>query len=340
MNNRKICGVPFSEIRFYQNSFDDNKLIYMNCCPSWLNTPYNEYSENVSETPSGYIDIMEVWNTKRNVELRKSVFEGSYKYCKLSRCPNYISDRLPPVPDRAMELAASGIFEMDYPPLIVHVGVDKACNLCCPTCRTSPIPISNEKSYNRLKSVLESGVEGIVINGSGELFKNRYLLDCLSDANYPKLKNTSIITNGTLLNEIMWASLPVSFQNSILNITVSVDAASSKTYSRVRPGGNFDRLLKNLRFIGRLKNEGKIRSFGMAFVLQQDNKHELLDFVKLAHEVGAGTVVLTGVDDWSLYPHKEFLNRFKVPDGEMDDIFIELRMYIRQVGLDYYTNLW
>lgn len=345
MTCSKICGVPFSEIRLYPHPFDSNKISLMTCCSSWLQAPYNEYTEVIPETPSGYLKILEIWNTQRMIDLRKSVVDGSYRYCKLDKCPNYLTGTLMPLPDRASELIEKGIFELDYPPLNIHACIDKACNLQCPTCRTSPIFLPNKKSYNWLKSVLLSGIETLNLNGSGEIFKNKYILDILSEfknKDYPNLKRVDIITNGTLINHIMWISLPEDLKRLVNCFTVSVDAASEEVYRIVRPGGNFKKLVSNLSFLGDLRRDGVIINLALAFVVQKSNVHELYDFVKLADSVNANIVTITKVEDWSIYPHDYYLKRFELPTGweaRYKEEFDNIKKYLKDKKIVCYSNV-
>lgn len=243
-------------------------------------------------------------------------------------------------------LTQNNIFEMDYLPINVQTSLDNSCNLCCPSCRITRKSLVNNKSYNRLKHILNLGVKSIALNGSGEIFFNKYLLDCIYEITkekYPYLEDVHIITNGTLLDDTMWVSLPKDFRELIKDIIVSVDAACKETYQKVRPGGNFDQLVKNLKFLGELHREGVIKSFGMAFVLQQANAYELLDFIKLAHWVGVNFVILTSIDNWGLYDYMDFINRFKVfpeKDRKLLAIFNETREYLNENNIDCCTNLW
>lgn len=346
MTNKKLCGVPFSDLKLCQHPHDIDKIVYTQCCSSFLRPPHNLYFDVVPETPEGALDIMSVWNSNRSIELRKSIIDGSYRYCHIDKCPNYLSNQLVPMPERALELVQSNIFEMDYLPINLQASVDSACNLCCPSCRLIKNQLFYKKSYSRLKNLLELGVRNITLNGSGETFFNRYILNCLFEITkekYPYLENIHIITNGTLLNNTMWASLPKDFKNLVREILVSVDAANKETYQKVRLGGNFDQLVKNLRLIGGLRKNGEIERFGMAFVLQQANAYEILDFVKLAHDMGVDFVSLKSIENWGLYDYMDFINRFKVfpeKDRKLLAIFNETREYLNENNIDFCTNLW
>ncbi len=317
MNTQKICGVPFKGFTLVVDPLDNDTIFSVVCCSNWLKGSYKSSSIRVPENGSGVLDLDSFWNSKEMMEFRESVANGSYSFCDTKKCLRYASNDIEPPLDQAKDLIAQGIYKMDFSPSYIEVNIDRACNLSCPSCRTNYETISNPKSYNRLKSVLSSGVEKILINASGELFKNQHLLRALNEITkelYPNLKKISIITNGTLLNKTMWASLSEGFKSLIDMIQVSVDAASEQTYKKIRVGGNFHRLLETLSIIGTLKKENKIELFSIAMVLQKANIHELLDFLKLAVRVGANHVALARIENWHIQPYQKFTKDMALPD--------------------------
>ena len=60
------------------------------------------------------------------------------------------------------------------------------------------------------------------------------------------------VTNGQLLTE---AVARTAVQHGMHALTVSVDAARRETYERIRVGGDWDRLMHNLRLLQRVKRE-------------------------------------------------------------------------------------
>ena len=63
---------------------------------------------------------------------------------------------------------------------------------------------------------------------------------------------------------------------------VSVDAARQDTYEVVRRGGSFDRLCRNLDFLGGLRAERRIDLLRLDFVVQALNFREMPEFVEWA----------------------------------------------------------
>lgn len=98
-----------------------------------------------------------------------------------------------------------------------------------------------------------------------------------------------IITNGMLLEgELMRQLLPV-----LSKVTISFDGATAKTFSRIRAGSDFSRIVRNVRNFVRLRNELDLPYspeilFGIT--LMQENIEELPDIISLAAELGVDYV--------------------------------------------------
>jgi radical SAM protein with 4Fe4S-binding SPASM domain len=99
------------------------------------------------------------------------------------------------------------------------------------------------------------------------------------------IARTSIYTNGQVL--------PDKLANSIINakinsIVFSVGESRKATYERLRRGGNFERLLKNIKKITNLKNKlGKEHPRVCAnLTIINSNLPELPEFVDMAHHLG------------------------------------------------------
>jgi wyosine [tRNA(Phe)-imidazoG37] synthetase (radical SAM superfamily) len=61
-------------------------------------------------------------------------------------------------------------------------------------------------------------------------------------------------------------------------LSVSIDAASKETYERLRRGGDFEKLKRNLEFFSKLKSEGSIYKLKLNFLVQTANFREIEAF--------------------------------------------------------------
>jgi len=102
------------------------------CCPSWLDKVVGNIQLQTVE---------EVWNGRPAQELRRSILDGSFRYCDGGRCP-FLQTLSGPVtrvdavtdPD-LREAIDKQMLELPYGPKEVNCSYDRSCNLSCPSCR-------------------------------------------------------------------------------------------------------------------------------------------------------------------------------------------------------------
>jgi sulfatase maturation enzyme AslB (radical SAM superfamily) len=314
----KICGVPFSELAIHPKKTDEYLLSAIPCCSSWLKPPYSQFSIEVKEDPSGKIDIAGAWNSPLYIAFRESILSGSYQYCRPDVCPYFTLGDFPPLPEEALPYIEKKETYLNYPPITINVAIDRACNLSCPSCRTKLYNEPKEKSYQRIISILSSGVKHIFINGAGELFINRYLMKAFrgfSFNSYPNVRRFSVITNGTALNRTAWYTLSDDFRSALYSINVSIDSPKKETYEKIRVGGKFEVLIKNLEFISKLREEGSVKHLILTSVLQRLNIAELPKFVKYAICIKADHLNLNRIENWGHFDSDEFKNRIDLPEN-------------------------
>src|SRR5262249_12815082 len=158
---------------------------------------------------------------------------------------------------------------------------DYSCNLACPSCRTKKIVAKPEKRAQLLQTANEAilpllkNAGSVNITGSGDPFAShyfRYLLKKTADPEYTHLR-VHLQTNGVLLDEKAWTDLRL--EGRVDYILISLDASSESTYRIVRKGGDFQRLLQNLRFVAALRHENRIKHLRLDFVVQSRNFRDI-----------------------------------------------------------------
>lgn len=273
------------------------------CCPGWLAAPIGNAS-NASP--------LELWNSSAAQEIRRSVLDGSFKYCSRIHCAWISCRALPPrsAANWPLSPAAAAIpFDCNirmesYPissapiaplPLVLEEGPsevvlshDRTCNLACPKCRRD-FYTADRQEQERLATIADNFLEGILedayilrLDGSGEVFASRHcrqLLKRLKRNKYPKLCFV-IMTNGVLFDRRVFEELDL--RGRIRSVSVSVDAVREETYRVVQRGGDFKRLLANLEFIDGLRvHEGEDFGLDFVFVVSALNFREMPEFVRL-----------------------------------------------------------
>lgn len=279
------------------------------CCPLQLPTTVGDAGDG---------SFMDVWNSPTAQAIRASILDGSFSYCRERTCGALRGRKLPrraEVTDPYLRAIIQGrVTRMPRGPVGLTMNYDRSCNLACPTCRTDLITLKGgakaaalaiQDWATRAGHLSQVGV--LHFTGSGDAFASSVFqgfLRRLDPADYPNLR-IGLGTNGLLFTPKAWERLggaPVDVA------CVSVDAASPRTYAENR-GGDFGLLLENLRFIGRLRAEGKLKLFTMNFVVQDNNFAEMPAFAELGRGVGVDFVFFQQLVNWGTFSREAFRSR-------------------------------
>jgi len=302
---KNICGIPFSEIVIHHDYRDRDNLAAVSCCSAWLKPPYSTFSLPVIEDVNNNIDIMVTWNSEELKKFRETILDGSYTYCIKESCPFWVNGKLPPVPEIAEHYIRNKIVQLEYPPISIKLGIDRACNLTCPSCRNTKNIIPKEATYKRTLSFFKSGAKVISFSYSGEVFVNRYLLKILqefSHSQFPDIEELQVLTNGTALSKTLWYSLSNDFKAILTDLCISLDSPNELTYNKLRVGGNYQALHKNIEFLSSLRTTGELKQLTLMCVLQKINVIELVEFVNYAIKVKANSLIIHKIEHWG---HKD-----------------------------------
>ena len=121
---------------------------------------------------------------------------------------------------------------------------------------------------------------------TGEPFfsKKEILLIKAIAKKYPNIK-FRFHTNGILADEKLLKHLGI--YGKIHSFTVSIHAATEKTYKNIVKGGNYKKLFNNLKLYSKMKKENLIDDFRLVFVVISENYKEMPLFANIAKELGA-----------------------------------------------------
>ena len=277
------------------------------CCPQHIQVPAGDISQ---------CNFMEVWNSENARAIRKSIIDGSFKYCSEATCGLLQNRNLPKVEDadpHYRQIIQDGITRLNRGPRTINFSYDRSCNLSCPSCRSNFFVLKG-KAKQRVelihKRIIASHIKDahhLIITGSGDPFGSQIYFSFLKEfepRTAPDLR-IQLSTNGLLFTEKRWKMI---CREAVDMVDVSVDAANAKTY-RLNRGGDYDKLLANLQLIGELRTKGELQFFSLHFVVQANNFMEMRDFVKLAQEVYCDSVCFKQLINWGTYSEEDYLNR-------------------------------
>jgi len=235
--------------------------------------------------------LYNIWNNSQASRVRQAVTDGNFTYC------SWNCTALANLPDTPSILPQASDF-----PSVIHINLDRSCNLKCPSCREHVIiEKNNDKIHTQIKLFDElvsrakanpSQVLSLIPIASGDVFASHSglkFLESLQDYPHDNLK-LQITTNGTLIKKNQ--KLLQKIRSSLARVAVSIDAATPETYALVR-GGNWQDLLDGLQIITDLGIRPSVR-----FVVQKNNYHEIEQFAELVNKFKVNSIYYANLEDW------------------------------------------
>lgn len=172
-------------------------------------------------------------------------------------------------------------------PLQLDFELNASCNLKCPMC---PLSAETNKGkgkdtwfkFEDFKNIIDHGVRNglkvIKLNYLNEPLMRKDITQFISYA-----KNTGIVdiyfsTNGLLLDDAFIIEL---IEAGLTRIQVSIDAYTSETYDKVRPGGDLEKVISNVKRLIYIRTQlnSSTPLVRVNFVRTELNEHELQSFV-------------------------------------------------------------
>lgn len=300
-----ICSVPFTSLEIHNN-------VCFVCCPSWL----------PNKVELSKIDLKDVYNSEPIIDIRKSMLDGSFRYCDKKLCP-WLSklietgnlEKSSPIFSKyniPSEIYDSINENQNVVPTNIVMNFDRTCNYKCPSCRVDLI-VENREGIKRVEKTIKEideyfskNVKTIYLTGSGDPFVSvgfRNYLRNFNPSKYPNLQRIHLHTNASMWNKEMWDSMP-KIHKYVKSCEISIDAGSKDTYeNKTRLGGNWENLMNNLNFISTLPIRVKT-----SFVVQDTNYNEMETFYNLMYSIFDKKVnVFFGkLTNWGTFSESEF----------------------------------
>lgn len=285
------CIVPFTLMMVNSRGY------CYSCCSIWTKIGY------VGRL-TGHGSVMEIWNNERMQYIRQAILDDTLeKVCNFQYCPHAIKSEFlnleamkkdDPGFNHIIDQIMAGKTIMDNPPYTFDVANSGKCNLKCIMCTSQhktqkSDDLFDEKLFTQIIPEILPGISKLFLSGNGEVFFNphsRKFLQTLESNRYPSLK-IDLFTNGTLFTPKLWETIR---HNRYDCIYVSVDAASKTTYEKIRRNGNWEILLRNLKFISELRRQNVFHYFCLNFCVMKSNYREMKKSVQLGLELGCDKI--------------------------------------------------
>jgi len=269
------------------------------CCATFLDAPMGNLVAQ---------DIADIWQSKRHRVFCLSALNHTFSFCKKDLCPVLINRKKKKYVEKYEK---SCYAEPKVHPEAVNIAVDFSCNLYCETCRKElKVAKGADKEEIDLLAdkILEQVMpftEFVMLAGNGEVFLSKAYEKIWSSSKGKSCKYLQILSNGTLFTQAKWEKMMNGRSSDIL-FCVSIDAAMEETYHKLRRGGDWSALLKNMEFAAKLRQEGEIKYFRMNFVVQQENYKEIPAFIEWGKKLHADRILFTRILNWGTYTDETF----------------------------------
>lgn len=192
-----------------------------------------------------------------------------------------------------------GVIKVIGYPYYLVVEPTNICNLRCPLCPTGQGLIGREKgklSFDNFKKIIDEIGKYIYflrLENWGEPLLNEEISDMIKYAKARKI-STSFNTNLTFLDEQNAKRLILS---GLDHIKISLDGASSDSYARYRVGGDFNKIINNIRIL--VEEKAKLQAenpfIEIQFIMMKHNEHEIGKIKELCSELGADGLFIEGL---------------------------------------------
>ncbi len=173
-------------------------------------------------------------------------------------------------------------------PVCLYLETTNRCNLLCTTCpRTyDELEPPSDMSWDLFTSIVDQfpKVQRVVLHGVGEPMM---VAELPKMVRYLKERGVYVLfnTNGTLMREKKCREL---IEAGLDEMRISLDAAEPKAFEAVRGRDLFDRIVRNIRNVVKLKTRMGAANPRLSLWLTglRETLEQLPDFIRLAHSMG------------------------------------------------------
>lgn len=173
------------------------------------------------------------------------------------------------------------------PPVTCEIDPSNKCQNNCNFCiyadylKSDRCDLPFDMYHHLLFDLKTINVKSITFTGGGEPLMSQYFNN-MAELAFASEFEIGLVTNGIKLDTEAMEGITHMFKF----IRVSLDAASSETYTRIKGSKFFDRVCRNIKNLSKLG----CTDVGVSFVVTDHNRHEIEDFERLGLSLGADYV--------------------------------------------------
>ena len=152
-------------------------------------------------------------------------------------------------------------------------------------------------------------IKKIELSNYGEMFLNPDLIDMMY---YAKENGIELVClNGTNFNTVTDEQIHALVDSGFKGILLSIDGASQETYSKYRIGGNFDKVIENVKKLQELKKKAgsQFPKLTWQYILMEHNELEIGKAKEMAKELGIPIKFKYNWDKTYNPVHREYIKK-------------------------------
>lgn len=207
------------------------------------------------------------------------------RYLTLAKIINFLTTHL--------DYLAKRIKARGYP-YFIFVDPGNICNLRCLHCPTGLRRWGRKPglmTFEQFKKIFDQFFPYLIVVGLynwGEPFLNK---DIYQMTQYAHKKNVATVISSNL-NTIKPEDIDKIINSGLDVLTVSLDGASPETYQKYRRGGDFNRVVKNIKLLVKRRKEleKKNPKLRWQFIVNCYNEHEVEKAKNLARKIGVDQI--------------------------------------------------
>ncbi len=224
----------------------------------------------------------EIWNGEKAREFRQKLYDNDFSLCP--GCQNL---------EILEEINSSEPKLISNPPERILLGLDEFCDVKCIFCRSENYKIDTklipEDKKDKLLEILTPWLKNakyVKTNAVGEVFASKISRDLIKNIadKFPDIK-FEIITNGIQCTKENIEGLNLLGRISMM--TVSLHAFYEDTYNQIVRGGNYKKVIENIKYLSELKKTGKIERFEIHYTVTSINYKEMIPMLHFVRDIGA-----------------------------------------------------
>ncbi len=252
--------------------------------------------------------IEEIWKGEKAEKVRQSIIDQSFVFCRSTSCPCLENNELEVLDDSRFTSKC----KVSEHPKHVNAAYDFRCNHSCPSCREKlfrPDAEYREKTDKIavVATELINNAESFSTCGNGDLFASESVMRMLKEIRPCDDCKITLETNGVLFTPENWEKIS-HLSKYHLTVVITPNSYDKETYKYLSGGhDNLERLINNLKYIKRLRENNEINHVSISIVVQDRNFRELPSFIKRSiDEFGADDVIVKPLYKWFCLSEEDY----------------------------------